>query len=190
MLLEYTPESNPSFGIIQNGLGIIYANRGDYQKAFEYQERALKFWTQDSLIQSNQHHIANTYVHLGAAYHHLGQLDLALKYLLMAVNLQSPTTSLAFTYNEIALTFREKGNNRLALDYSLKALDIDENVLKYDKYHPQLATAYNNIGEIYFHLDAFDNALNYLTHALEICLKGTVATHTDLAAIYHNLAAT
>ncbi|CAF3899116.1 unnamed protein product [Rotaria sp. Silwood1] len=187
MLLEYTPESNPSFGLIQNFLGIIYVNRGDYQKAFEFQERALKFWTQDSLIQSNQHHIANTYVHLGAAYRHRGQFDLALKYLLMAVDLQSPTTSLAFTYNEIALTYRKKGDNRLALNYFLKALDIDENVLKLDKYHPELATAYNNIGEIYSHLDAYDDALNYLTHALEIRLKGTVATHTDLAAIYHTV---
>ncbi|CAF1080245.1 unnamed protein product [Rotaria sp. Silwood1] len=43
----------------------------DYQKAFEFQKRALKFWTQDSLIQSNQHHIANTYAHLDAAYRHL-----------------------------------------------------------------------------------------------------------------------
>ncbi|CAF3996119.1 unnamed protein product, partial [Rotaria sp. Silwood1] len=47
MLLEYTPESKSSFGLIQNFLGIIYANRGDYQKAFEFQERALKFWTQE-----------------------------------------------------------------------------------------------------------------------------------------------
>ncbi|CAF3720335.1 unnamed protein product [Rotaria sp. Silwood1] len=190
ILLEYTPESNPSFGIIQNGLGIIYANRGDYQKAFECQERALKFWTQNSLIPSNQHHIANTCVHLGAAYRHRGQFDLALKYLLMAVNLQSPTTSLAFNYNEIAITYRDKGDNRLALDYFLKALDIDENVLKLDKYHPKLATAYNNIGEIYSHLGANDDALNYLIHALEIRLKGTVAIHTDLAAIYHNLGVT
>ncbi|CAF2741158.1 unnamed protein product [Rotaria sp. Silwood2] len=190
ILLEYTPESKASFGIIQNCLGIIYVNRGDYQKAFEFQERALKFWTQESSIQYNQHHIANTYVHLGAAYRHLGQLDLALKHLLIAVELQSPTTSLAFTYNEIAITYRNKGDNRLALNYFLKALDIDENVLKYDKYHPTLATAYNNIGEIYSHLGAYDDALKYLTYALEICLKGTVATHTDLAAIYNNLGVT
>ncbi|CAF1080226.1 unnamed protein product [Rotaria sp. Silwood1] len=105
----------------------------------------------------------------------------------MAVDLQSPTTSLSFTYNEIAITYRNKGDNRLALDYFLKALDIKENVLKCNKYHPELAMAYNNIGEIYFHLDAYDNALHYLTHAFEIRLKGTVATHTDLTAIYHNL---
>ncbi|CAF2741145.1 unnamed protein product [Rotaria sp. Silwood2] len=190
MLLEYTPESKASFGLIPNFLGIIYANRGDYQKAFEFQERALKFRTQESSIQYNQHHIANTYVHLGAVYHHLGQLDLALKHLLIAVELRSPTTSLAFAYNGIAITYRDKDNTRLALDYFLKALDIYENVLKRDKYHPELATTYNNIGEIYSHLGAYDDALNYWTHALEIRLKGIVATHTDLAAIYHNLGVT
>ncbi|CAM4984891.1 unnamed protein product [Rotaria socialis] len=189
MLLEYTPESKPSFGLIQNFLGIIYANRGDYQKSLEFQERALKFWTQVSSIQYNQHHIANTHVHLGAAYRQLGQLDLALKHLLIGVELQSPTTSLTFAYNEIAITYRDKGDNRLALDYFLKALEIDENVLKHDKYHPELATAYNNIGEIYSHLGAYDDALRYLTHALEIRLKGTVATHTDLAAVYNNIGA-
>ncbi|CAF2232449.1 unnamed protein product, partial [Rotaria magnacalcarata] len=80
--------------------------------SLEFQERALKFWTQVSSIQYNQHHIANTHVHLGAGYRHLGQLDLALKHLLIAVELQSPTTSLTFAYNEIAITYRDKGDNR------------------------------------------------------------------------------
>jgi tetratricopeptide (TPR) repeat protein len=66
-------------------------------------------------------------------------------------------------------------------------LEIDENVLQLNKYHPSLATAYNNIGEIYHKLGNYENALKTLEHALVICLKGTVSTHTDLAAIYNNL---
>ena len=60
-------------------------------------------------------------------------------------------------------------------------------VLKLPKYHPTLATCYNNIGEIYGHLRDYENALKNLEHALDIRLKGTVSTHTDLAAIYINL---
>ncbi|CAF1107115.1 unnamed protein product [Adineta steineri] len=187
MLLEYTSESNPSFGIIHNSLGIISVNRGDYQKALEYQELALDFFTKRNSMNNNRHHIANTNVHIGAAYRSLGQLDLALEYFFKAANMQSPEESLAFTYNEIALTYRDKAENHLALEYFLKALDIEKNVLKLPKYHPKLATAYNNIGEIYTHLGDGNNASNYLQQALEIRLKGSVSTHNDLAATYNNL---
>jgi tetratricopeptide (TPR) repeat protein len=189
MLLEYTPKFSPSIGLILNGLGISFANRGDYLKALEFQEEALKFWTKGHPAEYHDHHIANTHVHIGGAYRHLGQDELALKFLLKAADMQSRTESSAFIYNEIAITYRDKGNNRLALEYFLKALNIDENVLKLSQYHPKLATAYNNIGEIYVNLGHYDHAARYLEHALEIRLKGTVTTHNDLATIYHNLGA-
>ncbi|CAF1023187.1 unnamed protein product [Rotaria sordida] len=46
---------------------------------------------------------------------------------------------------------------------------------------------YNNIGNIYIQLGDDENALKYLHHALDIHLKGTVSTHTNLAATYANL---
>ncbi|CAF1222341.1 unnamed protein product [Didymodactylos carnosus] len=186
-LLEYLPESNPSIGYIHESLGVIFANRGDYRTALNFQEKALEVWTKFDLLGQNLNSLSRTYVHIGAAYRHLGQLDLALKYCLMAADMQSPTESLAFAYNEIAITHRDKGDNRLALEYFLKSLHVEEQVLKLTKYHPKLATTYNNIGEIYVHLGDDENALKYLEHALNIRLKGTVSTHTDLAATYHNL---
>jgi tetratricopeptide (TPR) repeat protein len=187
MLLEYLPEDHSSFGHIQTALGVIFANRGDYQTALQFQEQALKFYTSGDPLHQSKDEISKVYVHMGAAYRHLGKLDLTLKYCSMAADMQSPTGSLAFTYNEIALTHRAKGDNRLALEYFLKSLHIDERIFKLSKYHPKLATAYNNIGEIYIQLNDFENALKYLQYALDIHLKGTVSTHTDLAAIYHNL---
>lgn len=187
MLLEYIPEDHSTFGHIQVALGIIYANRGDYQRALQFQEQALKFYTSGDPAYHDKNEVGKVYVHIGAAYRDLGQLDLALKYCSMAANIQSPTGSLAFTYNEIAITHRAMGDNRLALEYFLKSLDIEERVSKLSKYHPKLATAYNNIGEIYIQLKDYENASRHLQYALDIRLKGTVSTHTDLAAIYHNL---
>jgi tetratricopeptide (TPR) repeat protein len=187
MLLEYLPENDPTMGHIQVGLGVIFANRGDYQTALQFQEQALKFYTRTDPQHQSKNEIGKVYVHIGAAYRHLGQLDLALKYCSMAADIQSPTGSLAFTYNEIAITYRDRGDNRLALEYFLKAVQIDEQVLKLTKYNPKLATAYNNIGEIYTQLNDDEKALKYLQYALDIRLKGTISTHTDLAAIYHNL---
>ena len=82
----------------------------------------------------------------------------------------------------------KRGNYQAALEYFQKTLHIEEEILKKKtKYHPLLATVCNNVGEIYTHLGDDENAFKYLQHALDIRLKGTVSTHTDLAAIYNNL---
>ena len=105
----------------------------------------------------------------------------------MATDIQKSPTSLSYTYNQIALLHRTKGDKHLALEYFQKTLHIEEQILKTNPFEPVIATMYNNIGEIYSQLDDEENALKYLHHALDVRLKGTVSTHTDLATIYINL---
>ena len=186
MLLEYLSASHSSVGPIWGSLGLICLKKGNYREALEFQEQALKNFTRID-IYDKRTNISQIYAHMATAYHELGNPDLALKYCSMATDRNSSPGLLSYIYNQMALIHREKGDYRLALEYFEKTLHIEEKILKKTKYHPLLATMYNNIGEIYIHLSDDENALKYLQHALEIRLQGTVPTHTDLAAIYNNL---
>ena len=186
MLLEYLPETHSSVAHIYGSLGRVYSMKADYQTALQYYEQTLKCLIKIGIF-DEQENIRTIYVHIGAAYHQLGKVDLALKYYSMSTDIKSSPSSLSYTYNQIAMVHRDKGDHRLALEYFQRTLHIEEQVLKKTKYHPLLATMYNNIGEIYIQLNDDENAFKYLQHALNIRLKGTVSTHTDLAAIYSNL---
>ncbi|CAF1323321.1 unnamed protein product [Rotaria sordida] len=186
MLLEYIPEGHYNMGFIYSDLAMIALDKGDYQTAIQHDEKALKYFTAPDIYDQREY-IGHVYTQLGTAHQHLGNLDLAMKYLTMATDIQKSPESLSCTYNQMALVYRDKGEKQLALEYFQKTLNIEEQVLKRNKYEPVLATMYNNIGEIYVQLGDDENALKYLHHALYIRLKGTVSTHTDLAAIYTNL---
>ncbi|CAF3293331.1 unnamed protein product [Rotaria sp. Silwood2] len=186
MLLECIPERHPSYAQICSSLGMISRDKGDYQTSLKYHELALKNFNQINIYDQHDN-ICFQYASLGSTYHLLGNNDLALKYLTMAINDKSSPSLLSLAYNQIGIIYRGKGEFRLALEYFQKTLNIEEEILKTNKYAPVLATMHNNIGEIYVHLDDDDNAIKHLNQALEIRLKGTVSTHTDLAAIYNNL---
>jgi tetratricopeptide (TPR) repeat protein len=165
---------------------MIARDKGDHQTSLNYHEKALEYLNRPT-VYNEQEHIGREYVDIGASHQHLGNLDLAMEYYTKATEIQKSPESLSYTYNQIALLHRDKGNKHLALEYFQKTLHIEEQVLQTNQYAPVLATMYNNIGEIYSQLGDYENALKHLHHALDICLKGTVSTHTDLAAIYTNL---
>ncbi|UJR12639.1 hypothetical protein I4U23_016814 [Adineta vaga] len=186
MLLEYIPEGNFKLGQIYADLGSISLSKGDYQKAIEYHEKSLEYFSRPDIFDQREN-IGRQHVDIGVSHQRLGDLNLALKYFLKALDIQKLPQSLSYTYNQIAMLYKDQGEKHLALEYFQKTLHIEEHVLKTNQYAPVLATMYNNIGEIYTQLNDYDNALKYLHHALDIRLKGTVSTHTDLAAIYINL---
>jgi tetratricopeptide (TPR) repeat protein len=186
MLLEYMPEDNDNTRRIYSSLGTLARDKGDHQTSLNYHEKALEYLKKPTFY-NHQEAIGREYVDIGVSHQHLGNLDLAMEYLTMATKIQKSPKSLSYTYNQIALLHRDKGNKHLALEYFQKTLHIEEQVLQTNQYAPVLATMYNNIGEIYTQLGDYENALKHLHHALDICLKGTVSTHTDLAAIYSNL---
>ncbi|CAF3931875.1 unnamed protein product [Rotaria sordida] len=186
MLLEYIHEDNQNTYRIYSCLGKLAHHKGDYQTSLNYLEKALEYLNKLTFY-NVQENISQVYVDIGVSYHGLGKLDLAMKYFTMATDIQTSPKLLSYTYNQIGLLYRDKDNKHLALEYFQKVLHIDEQILKTNQYKPELATAYNNIGEIYSKLGDYENASKYLHHALDIRLKGTISTHTDLAAIYNNL---
>ncbi|CAF0980757.1 unnamed protein product [Didymodactylos carnosus] len=169
MILEYGTQGQRTTATAYTCLGMIYHNNGDYPKALEYHQQALQLYTKLNEARDHREDIGVAHTHIGSNYHLMGNKQLALEY-----------------YNKAAEI--QKLPWRITLEYLQKALKIEEDVVKRNQYHPSLATTYNNIGDTYFRMGDYNNALETLQHALKIRIKGTVSTHTDLAAIYHNLA--
>ncbi len=72
-----------------------------------------------------------------------------------------------------------------ALGYFKKALAIQEKVLW--KEHPNVATSYNNIGNVYSGQGNYDKALEYDNKALAIQEKVLGKEHPDVATSYNNI---
>ena len=53
--------------------------------------------------------------------------------------------------------------------------------------HPDVATSYNNIANVYYSQGKYDQALEYLQKALKISLKKLGADHPHVAMYYLNI---
>ncbi|CAF1367926.1 unnamed protein product [Rotaria sordida] len=87
MLLEYIPESHHNMGHIYSDLARTAFDKGDYQTTIQHDEKALKYFTATD-IYDQQENIRRVYSQLAAAHQQLGNLDLAMKYFTMAIDIQ------------------------------------------------------------------------------------------------------
>ncbi|CAF1196513.1 unnamed protein product, partial [Rotaria magnacalcarata] len=53
--------------------------------------------------------------------------------------------------------------------------------------HPNLGTAYNNVGSVHYCLDHYDLALDHYNRSLKIRLKSLPAQHPDISMTYENM---
>ena len=85
----------------------------------------------------------------------------------------------------------EYGDYPNALAYANKALKIMEEIYKDNLNHPNLATSYNNMGQIYQAMGDYPNALAYANKALKIMeklFKKNHPKHPYLIGSYGNVA--
>ncbi|WP_333803344.1 tetratricopeptide repeat protein, partial [Sulfurospirillum sp.] len=149
-------------------LGVIYDSKGNYDKALEWYEKALKI--REKVLGSNHPDSATTYNNIAGVYHSKGIYDKALKWYEKALEIREKVLGLnhpstATTYNEIARVYHSKGIYDKALEWYEKALEINEKVLGSN--HPDTATTYNNIALVYHSKGIYDKALEGYDKALE-----------------------
>ena len=53
--------------------------------------------------------------------------------------------------------------------------------------HPDIASAYNNIGYVYGELGEYEKKLQYLKEALRIQEESLPSNHPNIANTYHNI---
>lgn len=125
-----------------NCLGVVYREKGDYERALEYYNKAKEI--REDLYGTNHPSTATSYNNIGLIYTEKGDYDQALNYLQKACNIREkelgknhPDT--AVSYNNIGLVLDEKGYYNQALELYQKACEIFEK--EYGKEHPYTGKA-------------------------------------------------
>jgi CHAT domain-containing protein len=143
--------------------------QGDYQKAFEFQRKALQS-ARDAGNRFREEVVLNT---LGLIYWTLNDYDRALEKLTEALSicLALPGTNgrveVASTHNNIGLVYRSKGEYETALESFRKALEIDRAI------QSEWGIAYDerNMGMTYLRMGRAQEAADLLRSAAARCRK-------------------
>ena len=181
-------------------MGIIYDDRGEYDKAIDYYQRALKY-DKNNVI---------TYRNLALAYKHKGDLEEAAKTIEKGLDLdpgninnqillgnilyekgdltgavmrfekalEIDSNNAAALYN-MALTLLKKGDEVNAIEYLKRAGDAD-------KIGEIARLAYGKLGVIYTQRKDYDQAQKFLKLAISIAPKDPVNRY-NLGIVYLNL---
>ena len=172
-----------------NNLASVYQARGEYARAIEYCEKALKII--ESRLGKDHPDTATTYHNLAGVYHARGEYDIAIGYYEKALKIKEtrlgkdhPHT--AATYNNLASVYQAKGDYARAIEYYGKALKIVESRLGKD--HPHTATTYNNLAMVYQAKGDYARAIEYYEQALKIRESRLGRDHPHTATTYNNLA--
>ena len=173
---------------INDAAEYIYLRIGDYNRALEYYNNALKI--REKVLGTEHPSTATSYNNIGLCYDNLGDYDKALEYYNKALKISEKVlgTEHPFTatsYNNIGACYDNLGDYDKALEYYNKALKIRKKVLGTE--HPSTALSYNNIGACYNSLGDYDKALVYHNKALEIREKVLGAEHPFTATSYNNI---
>ncbi len=181
-------------------MGIIYDDRGEYDKAIEYYQRALKY-DKNNVI---------TYRNLALAYKHKGDLEEASKTIEKGLELDPGNVNNQILLGNIlyekgdlagavmrfekaleiesgnptalynmALTLQKKGDEVNAIEYLKRAGDAD-------KIGEIARLAYGKLGVIYTQRKDYDQAQKYLKLAISIAPKDPVNRY-NLGIVYLNL---
>ena len=169
-----------------NNIGWVYYNSmGDYDKALEYYQNALKI--REEKLGLEHPDTATSYNNIGLIYKKKGENNKALKYYELSLEVRKkvlgpdhPDT--ATSYDNIGGVYNSKDEYKKALEYYQNALKIREEKLGLE--HPDTASSYNNIGLVYYAKGENGKALKYHKKAAAIREKVLGLDHPDTATSY------
>ncbi|KIC76641.1 hypothetical protein DB41_FE00010, partial [Neochlamydia sp. TUME1] len=173
---------------IFNILGLIYAEKGNLNKAAKYLQQALTIHqNSDNKVNPN---IARYYNNLGCIYQKQGNLVKAIKHSQKALDIKRKLlgenhSSIANSYTNLGTIYEAQGNLAKAIEYSQKALDIKKKL--FDENHPSVATCYHNLGQIYLNQGNLAKAAEYIKKAENITTELFGDNHHNIATHHTNL---
>ncbi|CAF3585713.1 unnamed protein product [Rotaria socialis] len=184
-----------------NGMGVIYKNKGDLDRASDYYQQSLAIYENEVSSDKRNFDIALQYFNrayeiyreilpaghpprahalsnIGSIYHHRENLEQALSFYQQALDIQDKTypddhLRKVNTIRNIALIYRDKQDWDNAMNCLNRALNMYRNVLD-DKSHPSIAVCHSDIGHVYEKKGNWDQALDYYRRQLkmeELCLS-------------------
>ena len=144
-LLSSDVEKNPLGTRLHHALALYYRDRGDYETALAYANRAVE------LASKNY----NAYENIGTINAYKKNYDEAIKFYSKALEL-NPDFYLAA--NNLGLVYSYLGDFNSSVFYLKKAVGID----------PKLSKAHNDLGTVYAQIGKFDPAIGEMEKSIEI----------------------
>ena len=179
-------------------IGITYCDLFHYEKALDYQEKALAI-RKDIFNEDLAHpDVASSYDNLGIVYGEMGEYRKSLEHHLLALGIREEVyastpnhPAMGKIFNNVGVAYGDLGEHKKALEYKLKALEIIK--VAFGKVHaenPAIARIYNNVGATYGDLGDHQKALEYKLQALKIfnALFGENSTNPAFIICLINLA--
>lgn len=175
-------------GTIFNKIGSSFHDKGDYDKAIKYYQKAIQ--TDKETFGSDYPGLAAYLNNIGLAWGFKKNYDKALSYMGEALIIdrnafgdEHPNT--ARDYNNIGVVWIRKGDFNKAEKYFELALKID--LHNFGEYHPNVALRYGNMGTVWQEFKDFDKAIEYYQKALEINKKVYGPEHPNVVINIHNI---
>jgi len=150
--IEYLKDAirlDPDYGAAYNSIGLAYEDKGEYDRAIGYYQKALKIGIKK--LGPEHPNVAIQYNNIGSAYKHKGEYDRAigcyqkaLKIDLKKLGPEHPDT--AIDYNNIGSAYRSKGEYDRAIGSFQKALKIG--IKRLGKNHPYTKTFQRNLNSV------------------------------------------
>lgn len=187
LLADNGSEKENTATLFNNLAGVQYA-QGNYEKALEYNEKALQIM--EKVLGLDHPYTATAYNNTAEGYYAQGEYEKAFEYyekaLAIREKVQGPEhPDTATTYNNTAGLYYVQGKYEKALEYFKKALAIREKVLGPD--HLSTATSYNNIALVYSDQGEYEKAFEYYEKAIAIKEKTLGLDHPETATTYNNM---
>ncbi len=169
-LIKSDTTNRKKLAIIYGQMAYVYEDKGDFNKAIEYHQKAIRIKESSS----NKVSLADSYIGLGTIYARKGNLtksfELTFKALhLLKKDLRDRHPSIAIAYQNIGDDYFKSGDYSKALEYVQLALDIS--IENFGEVHHQISSIYGELANIYSAKENWDKALIYNTKELEIDRK-------------------
>ena len=166
-------------------LGTVLGNLGQYERAMETLNAALKLCGESELELLGD--ITNG---MGTLFLDMGQYTDAIQMLTESLDFRircfgTGHVSVAQTYNNMGVVEEKLGNFQNALDLYEKALEIKRQSL--GGAHVSVAATYNNMGLVFQNLGDYEKALFHYQNALDVKIKSLGGAHVSAAATYNNM---
>lgn len=163
-------------------LGKAFEGNGNYEKALEYQQQALKI--EQEFYGDRDPDLALTLNNIGTCYCGMNKFHEALKYFQKSLEIRQKFYGTEHFYiannlSNIGLVFKRSGEYQDALEYFQRAFKITQKI--YGNDHPYVARICNNIGTIYDKIGKYNQAQEYYERSLEIYQKTYSTEHPSLA---------
>jgi tetratricopeptide (TPR) repeat protein len=153
-------------GTLANDLGLLYQDKGEWDKAIDYYQRSLAICEKVG----DEHGMASTFNNLGEVYRVKGEWEKAIEYYQRSLEIKEKVGDehgMATTLNNLGLVYDDKGEWDKAIEYYQRSLEIKEKVG--DEHG--MAPTFNNLGSVYQDKGEGGKAIEYYQRSLAICEK-------------------